>query len=360
MKNFQNDYAITRNAIASILEEQPSDTTGKLKASLKSLLRISKQKDSLNAVEQTSIREIIQFHVNQIKSKDQLDYQGLRQYQTELKKLFNQSHGKGDPKLTTRLPDIHSQTTTAVAGPSSSMQQTMLHSAQSSLNVVLRTLENAIPMYKELSELLDGADKCNSSIRTRNTLVKSSSQMAQSCATTIAAVGFHVTKLRDELNMLHNTDTGKKCLPDESVRNLAKLLHEQMDQASPLYTQVQTLASEPVQSLKVDQIYASGETLLHQVNSKLDLLLAHNKLTPAVSSTEKRSTKRKLKSPLQSRSTPVTKKERRSSPLKQSRPKTPMKSSKPTSPSKQTKGSLKARRQKGLILPSLKAAKIKP
>ena len=78
MKNFQNDYAITRNAIASILEEQPSDTTGKLKASLKSLLRISKQKDSLNAVEQTSIREIIQFHVNQIKSKDQLDYQGLR------------------------------------------------------------------------------------------------------------------------------------------------------------------------------------------------------------------------------------------------------------------------------------------
>ena len=59
-----------------------------MKASLKSLVHILNQKDTLKANEQKTIREIIQFHVDQIKTKDQVDYQGLRCFIPNVMYLF--------------------------------------------------------------------------------------------------------------------------------------------------------------------------------------------------------------------------------------------------------------------------------
>ena len=74
---------------------------------------------------------------------------------------------------------------------------------------------------KELAKLINDLKKCTNQ-RQRVKLLKSTSQAAESCLTSISAASFHATKLCDELNQ---TDTNKPCLPDESVRNLAKLLH---------------------------------------------------------------------------------------------------------------------------------------
>ena len=88
MHRLQNDYALIRNEIHSILQDESDSsqarqsdtlrTKSKLKNVLKSLVHISEQKDVLQAAEQKTIREMIQFHVDQIKTKNQVDYQGLR------------------------------------------------------------------------------------------------------------------------------------------------------------------------------------------------------------------------------------------------------------------------------------------
>ena len=74
---------------------------------------------------------------------------------------------------------------------------------------------------KELDKLIKELKKCTNQ-RQRVKLLNTTSKAARSCLTSISAASFHATKLCDELNQ---TDTNKPCLPDESVRNLAKLLH---------------------------------------------------------------------------------------------------------------------------------------